>query len=56
MKKLSFTWKTLWEFPAAYNSYNWEGIVTYKKGYFIINDKYTAARPYYSTLLYLEKK
>ena len=51
-----FAWKLLWEFPAPYNSYNWEGIAAYKHGYFIINDKYTPARPYRSTLLYLERK
>ena len=48
-----FTWKTLWEFPEEYFGYNWEGIAAYKKGYFIMNDKYTPAKPYSSTLLYL---
>ncbi|MFT3680765.1 MAG: hypothetical protein QM791_10870 [Ferruginibacter sp.] len=47
------TWKNLWEFPAAYQDYNWEGMAAYKKGYFIINDKYGPARPYSSVLLYL---
>lgn len=51
-----FTWNTIWEFPKEYSSYNWEGIASYKKGYFIMNDKYTPVRPYTSTLLYLEKK
>ncbi len=52
-KKNKFTWKPLWEFPVQYRSYNWEGIAAYKKGYFIINDKYTPARPYSTVLLYL---
>lgn len=51
-----FTWEPLWEFPEQYQSYNWEGIAAYKGGFFIINDKYTPARPYMSTLLYLEPK
>ena len=50
----SFSWKPLWEFPEPYRSYNWEGIAAYKGGYFIINDKYTPARPYRTTLLYLQ--
>ncbi len=54
-KKSAFSWKPLWEFPAAYMSYNWEGIASYKEGYFIINDKYTAVKPYSSVLLYLSK-
>jgi hypothetical protein len=52
-KKNNFTWKPLWEFPAQYWAYNWEGIAAYKKGYFIINDKYTPARPYGTVLLYV---
>lgn len=52
-KKNKFTWKPSWEFPIQYRSYNWEGIAAYKKGYFIINDKYTPARPYSTVLLYL---
>ena len=51
-----FTWKPLWELPTAYWSYNWEGIAAYKEGYFIINDKYTSARPYSSVLLYLKER
>ncbi len=51
----SFTWKTLWEFPETYWGYNWEGIASYNGGYFIMNDKYTPAKPYMSTLLYLKK-
>ena len=50
-----FTWKPLWEFPAQYNGYNWEGIAAYKDGYFVVNDKYTPSRPYQTTLLYLQK-
>jgi hypothetical protein len=37
-----------------YMSYNWEAIAAYKDGYFIMNDKYTAARPYSSVLLYVK--
>lgn len=50
----SFSWQPGWEFPEAYRGYNWEGLAAYKKGYFIINDKYTPTRPYRSTLLYLQ--
>lgn len=49
-----FSWKPLWEFPANLSSYNWEGIAAYKKGYFIVNDKYTPSRPYKSLLLFLQ--
>ncbi len=49
------TWQPLWEFPEPYRGYNWEGIAAYKSGYFIINDKYTPARPYQTTLLYLQR-
>ena len=52
-KKGKFTWKPLWDFPTEYMSYNWEGIAAYKNGYFIINDKYTPARPYSTVLLFL---
>jgi hypothetical protein len=52
-KKNKFTWKPLWEFPTQYWAYNWEGIAAYKKGYFIMNDKYTPARPYSTVLLYV---
>lgn len=52
-KKNKFTWEPLWDLPVAYMSYNWEGIAAYKEGYFIINDKYTAARPYSTVLLYV---
>ncbi len=53
-KNYKFTWEPLWEFPAAYWGYNWEAITQYKNGYFIMNDKYTPARPYSSVLLYLK--
>ncbi|MEQ1553215.1 MAG: hypothetical protein ABL929_03495 [Ferruginibacter sp.] len=52
-KKGKYIWKPLWEFPVQYMSYNWEGIAAYKNGYFLMNDKYTPARPYKSTLLFL---
>lgn len=50
-----FSWQPLWEFPQEYRNHNWEGIAAYKNGYFVINDKYTAARPYSSALLYLRE-
>ncbi len=49
-----FTWKPLWTFPQEYTGYNWEGIAAYNNGYFVMNDKYTLARPYASVLLYLK--
>lgn len=52
----SIYWNPLWEFPATYTGYNWEGIAAYKNGYFIINDRYTRERPYRSTLIYLDGK
>ncbi len=52
-KNKKFNWLPLWEFPESLWSYNWEGIAAYKKGYFVINDKYTALKPYKSVLLYL---
>lgn len=48
-------WKPLFELPVEYMGYNWEGIAAYKNGYFLINDKYTPAKPYSSVLLYLER-
>ena len=54
LKNNRFTWQPLWELPEQYMGYNWEGIATYKGGYFIINDKYTPSRPYRTTLLYLQ--
>jgi hypothetical protein len=56
LKDGKVSWKPLWEFPVGYRSYNWEGIAAYKDGYFIINDKYTPARPYQTTLLYLQSR
>jgi hypothetical protein len=53
-KNYKFTWEPLWEFPIEYMDYNWEAIATYKEGYFIMNDKYTPARPYSSVLLYIK--
>lgn len=49
----TFSWESFWEFPKKFWSYNWEGITAYKKGYFVVNDKYTSARPYKSVLIYL---
>ncbi|MES2478743.1 MAG: hypothetical protein V4561_06640 [Bacteroidota bacterium] len=54
-KENTLSWKTLWEFPPEYAAYNWEGIATSKNGYFIINDRYTPAKPYHTTLLYLSR-
>lgn len=53
-KNNRYTWQPLFTIPGKYAAYNWEGIAAYKKGYFIMNDKYTDARPYSSTLLYLQ--
>ncbi len=53
-KNYKFTWEPLWDLPYQYMSYNWEGIAAYKDGYFLINDKYTPAKPYSSVLLYLK--
>lgn len=55
LKDDHFEWNTLWEFPGQYSMYNWEGIAAWKKGFFIINDKFSA-RPNHSALLYLEKE
>lgn len=55
LKDSGFSWKPLWDFPAEYTGYNWEGIAAYNNGYFIVNDKYTLQRPFLSTLLYLQK-
>ena len=49
-----FNWYPLWEFPAQYMDYNWEGIAAYNGGYFIMNDKYTPQKPYTSVLLYVK--
>jgi hypothetical protein len=48
-----FNWSPLWEFPLANAGFNWEGIAAWQNGYFIINDKYTPAKPYTSVLLYI---
>jgi hypothetical protein len=54
LNKNHFSWKPLWTVPPEYTGYNWEGIAAYNDGYFLINDKYTLKRPYYSALLYLK--
>ena len=48
-----FEWKPVLEIPPVYEGFNWEAIAYYKHGYFIVNDKYTATKPYYSALLFL---
>ena len=48
-------WKPLLELPADIHQYNWEGITVYKNGYLFINDKYTPARPYKTTLAFIYK-
>ncbi|UOQ52537.1 hypothetical protein [Hymenobacter cellulosivorans] len=50
----TYHWQPLAEFPAEYMTYNWEGIAAYKRGYFVINDKYTPQKPYRSTLLFVQ--
>ncbi len=52
--KKHFSWKPLWTIPAEYTGFNWEGIAAYDNGYFLMNDKYTLKRPYYSALLYIK--
>jgi hypothetical protein len=54
LKDNKLTWQPLWEFPARYRGYNWEGLAAYRGGYFVVNDKYTPARPYQTLLLYLQ--
>lgn len=51
-----FSWTPLWALPEEYSDYNWEGIAAFKSGYFIMNDKFTPARPYSSVLLFLQSK
>jgi hypothetical protein len=51
-KKVS--WKPLFELPAEYMAYNWEGLAAYHGGYFLLNDKYGPSNQ--STLLYLQKQ
>lgn len=46
-------WSSLGNLPKQYWAYNWEGIAAYKKGYFVMNDKYTPAKPYKTTLLFV---
>ena len=53
-KNNTYTWQPLFTIPGKYAAYNWEGIAAHKNGYLIINDKYTDARPYKTTLLYLQ--
>jgi hypothetical protein len=48
------SWKPLFELPAEYWTYNWEGLAAYNDGYFLINDKYGPSNQ--STLLYLQKQ
>lgn len=50
------TWQPIWELPEKYQGHNWECIAAYKKGYFLMNDKYTTVRPNQSTLLYLKQQ
>lgn len=53
--KKKVNWKPFGLLPQKYWAYNWEGIAKYKKGYFLINDKYTPAKPYKTTLLFVHK-
>jgi len=55
LKNNALTWQPLWEFPAPYRGYNWEGLAAYHGGYFVINDKYTPSRPYQTVLFYLQQ-
>ena len=49
-----FSWKPIWTLPPVYTGFNWEGIAAYNNGYFLMNDKYTLKRPYYSALIYIK--
>lgn len=50
-----YNWETVGLLPNDYGKgYNWEGITTFKKGYFITNDKFTPTRERKSYLLYIE--
>ncbi|OWP63410.1 hypothetical protein CDA63_09400 [Hymenobacter amundsenii] len=53
-KRHGITWKPLLTLPAEYQTYNWEGLATYKRGYFLVNDKYGPSGQ--STLLYLRRR
>ncbi|SET74582.1 hypothetical protein [Hymenobacter actinosclerus] len=48
------SWKPLLTLPVEYQTYNWEGLAAYKRGYFLINDKYGPSGQ--STLLYLRRR
>jgi hypothetical protein len=52
----SFTWSTQFELPEKYFPYNWEGISRWKRGYLIVNDKYTPQKPYHTVLLYIHHR
>ncbi|TGE27961.1 hypothetical protein [Hymenobacter metallicola] len=49
------SWQPIGELPGPYMGYNWEGLAAHKKGYFLINDKYTPQKPFTSTLVYIRK-
>lgn len=55
-RKDSFSYESIIDLPEKYWAYNWEGLAMYKKGFFILNDKYTPKRPYQSILLYMDIK
>ncbi len=53
-KRHGINWKPLLTIPVEYQTYNWEGLAAYKRGYFLINDKYGPSGQ--STLLYLRRR
>ncbi|WP_019947730.1 hypothetical protein [Hymenobacter aerophilus] len=53
-KRHRLSWKPLLTLPAEYQTYNWEGLAAYKRGFFLINDKYGPSGK--STLLYLRRR
>lgn len=54
VKAKKISWKPLVEFPEAYRPYNWEAIAAWNGGFLVMNDKYTPAKPYASTLIFIK--
>ena len=53
--KSPVSWSVVGEMPKTYWQYNWEGLAAYKKGYFLINDKFTGERPFRTVLLFVKR-
>lgn len=52
--KDKITYEPIGDLPETYQAYNWEGIAVFNKGYLLINDKYTPAKPYKTELILLQ--